>query len=117
MNGRSRVMRWASTRHVIGTDILLPVGPSLITSAAQAVAAIVTTVAMLGVLAWTALLATGLVHLTPNPGWFGDVTAMFDAMDRVSVIGGYVVLLDLVCAAIIVAVHAHTAATLRATNS
>ena len=110
MNGRSRVMRWASTRHVIGTDIPLPVGPSLITSAAQAVA-------MLGVLAWTALLATGLVHLTPNPGWFGDVTAMFDAMDRVSVIGGYVVLLDLVCAAIIVAVHAHAAATLRATNS
>lgn len=42
---------------------------------------------------------------------------MFDAMDRVSVIGGYVVLLDLVCAAIIVAVHAHAAATLRATNS
>jgi len=28
-----------------------------------------------------------------------------------------VVLLDLVCAAIIVAVHAHAAATLRATNS
>lgn len=70
MNGRSRVMRWASTRHVIGTDIPLPVGPSLITSAAQAVAAIVTTVAMLGVLAWTALLATGSRYRTASSDWY-----------------------------------------------
>ena len=113
MNARSRIMKRASTRHIIGTDIPLPTGPSLITSAAQAAAAIVTTVAMLGALAFMAMLTTGLVHLTPDPGWFGDFTATAHAIHRMNVIGGYVVLFDLVCMAIFAAVHVHAAATQR----
>lgn len=113
MNARSRVIERASTRHVFGTDIPLPAGPSLITSAAQAAAAIVTTVAVLGSLAWMALLATGLVHLTPDPGWFGGFTATLHAMRQVNVIVGYVALFDLVCMAIFAAVHVHAAATQR----
>lgn len=111
VNDRSRVMQWASTRHVIGTDIPLSVGSSLITSATQATAAVVTTVAMLGALGWMALLATGLVHLTPDAGWFGHYTAWQRAMDRVIAIGGWVFLIDLVCGLIIAVVQVHAAVT------
>lgn len=99
--------QWASSRYLIGTDIELRRGPSLLTTAAQIVAVAVSAGAALGVLVWAALLAAGLTHLTPKPGWFGEVHAVADAVDTVIVIVGYVVLIDLVCAAVLVAVHVH----------
>lgn len=117
VHARGRVMQWASNRQVIGTDIPLSVGSSLITSAAQAAAALVTTVAMLGTGAWMALLATGLVHLSPDPGWLGAYTAWRRSMNRVIAIGGWVILIDLVCGLIIAAVHLYAAATRSAAAS
>ncbi|MGB7237803.1 MAG: hypothetical protein WBD41_17735 [Rhodococcus sp. (in: high G+C Gram-positive bacteria)] len=100
-------VQWASNRYLIGTDIELRRGPSLLTTATQLVAVAVSAGAALGVLVWTALLATGLTHLTPKPGLFGEVHAVADAADTVITIGGYVVLIDLVCAAVLIAVHVH----------
>lgn len=100
-------VQWTSNRHLIGTDIELRRGPSLLTTATQLVAVAVSAGAALSVLVWAALLATGQTHLTSKPGWFGEVHAVADAVDTVITIVGYVVLIDLVCAAVLVTVHVH----------
>lgn len=116
MNSHNRVARWASTRHVIGTGIPLPPGRSLITSAAQVIAVAVTATVGVSMVVWLALLATGMVQIAPNPGLFGGITAWNDAMGRVGVIVGYVVLLDLLCMSLVAAIHVHAALTPRPTS-